>query len=289
MKTIVINSSNYVANSSNTFVYNLPQSTKFEQGDQVGVASVAVYNSTFNITAARGNNTITVTWVTDTTYTSPVTWTIPDGYYSVSDINYFIQYNCVANGWYLTANNGANNIYFIEAVQNAPRYGVQLNLYAIPTSAQATTLGYTKPSTSTWSFPATATTPQISFNTAFGSLLGFNGATYPASAQSTTYSALSTLTPIISPVNSYIMCCNLVNSRYSIPNNVLFSIPVTTGLGGLISLTPSQIVFNDIASNIYNQITITFFDQLFNKLLMNDTEIVLTLAIKEARESNTAL
>ena len=55
MRTIIINSSNYVSGTFNTFTYNLPVSTKFNDGDTVGVASIALYNSTFNITSARGN------------------------------------------------------------------------------------------------------------------------------------------------------------------------------------------------------------------------------------------
>ncbi len=60
MRTLVINSSNYVG--ANQYTYNLPQTVKFEAGDQVGVSSIAVYNSTFNITSARGNNVITFVW-----------------------------------------------------------------------------------------------------------------------------------------------------------------------------------------------------------------------------------
>ena len=96
MRTIIINSSNYVSGTFNTFTYTLPISTKFNDGDTCGIASIAIYNSTFNITSARGNNTIQIIWnapnpVTSVTYTL----TFPDGYYSVSDINYFIQSFCI--------------------------------------------------------------------------------------------------------------------------------------------------------------------------------------------------
>ena len=59
MKLIVINSSNFVKNSGNTFVYTLPSSVKLTTKSKCGVAAISVYNSTFNISAARGNNTIT--------------------------------------------------------------------------------------------------------------------------------------------------------------------------------------------------------------------------------------
>jgi hypothetical protein len=70
-------------------------------------------------------------------------------------------------------NSAGNYMYFAEITTNSQRYAISLNLYAVPTSAQATTLGYSQPSVASWSFPAsTATTPQLTFNTAFGNLIG---------------------------------------------------------------------------------------------------------------------
>ena len=278
MRTLVINSSNYVG--ANQYTYNLPQTVKFEAGDQVGVSSIAVYNSTFNITSARGNNVITFVWnaATPTTYT----FTVPNGYYSVSDLNYFLQQQFILNNLYVI-NSSGQYVYFAEIVVNSPRYSIQINTYFIPTSAQATTLGYTKPASATWVYPASAVCPQITLNAALGSLLGFPAGSYPSNAITSANSQfLSSLTPNINPVDSYIITCSLLSSPYSIPSDVFFTIPLNGSLGSLITQNPSQIVFNNIAPNIYKQITIKFFDQLFNPLQMNDFNIVLTLAILEA-------
>ena len=63
MKTIILNSSNYVQGSGNQFSVAFPgNGVKFNSGDKIAVAGIAVYNSTFNITAARGNNKISVIW-----------------------------------------------------------------------------------------------------------------------------------------------------------------------------------------------------------------------------------
>ena len=51
MKTIVINSSNYVQNSNNKYVYNFPQTSHFASGSGIGVSNIAIYNSIQNITA----------------------------------------------------------------------------------------------------------------------------------------------------------------------------------------------------------------------------------------------
>ena len=133
------------------------------------------------------------------------TFTIPDVYYSASDLNSFLQSQMYANNLYVTSNNGANTIYFYEIVRNSVRYSIQLNSYYIPTSANATTLGYSLPSGATWAFPTTNKTPQLTFNTAFGSLIGMTAQTYPSTVQSTNVSQISTITPIISPVNSYVL------------------------------------------------------------------------------------
>jgi hypothetical protein len=54
----------------------------------------------------------------------------------------------------------------------------------------------------------------------------------------------------------------------------------------LITVNPSQIVFNNIAPNVYNTITVQLYDQLFNALTLNDKEMTLTLAILEAKEKS---
>jgi hypothetical protein len=282
-KLIVINSSNYVANSTNVFSYTLPQSVKLTNKSKIAVSSLSVYNSTFNITAARGNNTITFTWPSATPVTK--TYNIPDGYYSSSDLNYFLQSKMYADNFYVTSNSGTNVVYFYEIVQNAVAYAIQLNSYYLPTSANAITLGYSQPSGATWSYPAANACPQLQFNTAFGALLGFSAQTYPATAVSTNQSKVSEITPNISPVDSYILTCNMVNSKYSIPSNYFFSIPLTGALGSLITYNSSSLVYNDVAPNVYSNIIISFFDQLFNRLQMNDREIVLTIAIDDSQEA----
>ena len=272
--------------SVNTYSYTLPQSVKFTTKSKVGVASLSLYNSTFNITAARGNNTVTFIWNAATPVSQ--TFTIPDGYYSASDLNYYLQSKMYENKYYVTTNSGTNVIYFYEIVQNAVRYGIQLNSYYLPTSVAATTLGYAQPSGATWSYPLANQTPQLTFNTAFGNLIGLSAQTYPSSIQSTNQSIVSTKTPNISPVDSYTITSNLINSKYSIPSNVLFSLPLSGSIGTLITHSSGEIVYSDIAPNVYNNIVIQFYDQLFNKLDLRDKEIVLTLAIEDSGEASSS-
>ena len=177
-------------------------------------------------------------------------------------------------------------IYFVELTTNAVRYAISLNVYPIPTTAQATALGYSQPVGSTWIFPSTAQCPQVTFNATFGALIGQYEGTYPATISTLAVQNISVVTPIISPVDSYILCCNMINSRLTIPVDVLFSVPISASLGELINISPAQFLFNDIDPNTYSQIVISFYDQLFNKLQLVDKDIVITLAIKYANESS---
>jgi hypothetical protein len=271
VKQLNINTSHYQGNSQ--FKYSLKEALKSPQDvTHVAVTNCSVYNNTFNITSSYGNNTITINW-SGTNYTM----TIPNGYYSVSDINSYLQAYCYSNLLYMNSTSGST-IYFIEFLTNSPRYAIALNLYTIPNTAGATSLSYSLPSGATWTLPTTTTTPTVTFNSAFGSLIGYSAGTYPSTAQSTNSTNIGTITPVISPVNCYVLTCNMLNNNYSHPNNILHSLALTKSYGSLIESIPSQLVWNDIYSGGYNEIMITFYDQNMNILTMNDYELSLTLA-----------
>jgi hypothetical protein len=277
-KTIVINSSNYIQGSGNKYIYKFPQTSYFPTGSGVGVSNIAIYNSIQNITEKRGNNKLTLSWL-GVVYNI----LIPDGYYSVSDLNYFLQNFCIINHLYVTANSGADNVYFFEVVINSIRYSTSLNFYAIPTESEATNLGYIKPDAANWNFPESPECPSLSFNQQFGNLLGQTFGTYPSELSSTNVQFLSTQTPVISPVDSLIFTCNLVNSKYSIPPNILLTVPISSSLGSLINPHISSIVYNDILPQHFSDLHITVYDQLFNSVNLLDKELTLTLIIQEGK------
>jgi hypothetical protein len=169
-------------------------------------------------------------------------------------------------------------IYFVELATNSVRYAVSLNLYYIPTTVNATTLGYTIPTGATWTAPVTNQTPTITFGSGFGSLIGLSANTYPTTVQTTNQQFISTTTPIISPVNAYVICMSILNNPYSNPNNIFYTLPINNSFGGLVTGTPANLVWNDIYSGQYSDFSITFFDQNMNILTLNDYEIVVQLA-----------
>jgi hypothetical protein len=169
----------------------------------------------------------------------------------------------------------------LELIVNSVRYGASLIFYSIPTAQEASNLKYVKPKDASWNFPTEPETPTLSFNQAFANLIRFTFGSFRKEPETKKIQFESTQTPKISPVDSLILTCNLVNSKYSIPSNVLFTIPISSSLGSLINVNISSIVYNDILAQNFSHLEITVFDQLFNPVVLNDTEVTLALVIKE--------
>jgi len=284
MKTLIINSSNYVKNSKNQFQYTFPNNPTFQKGDSVAITNLSMYNSVFNVEAVRGNNTLSILF----NFLVPITLdiVIPDGFYSISQINSYIQNICLINNYYMV-NSSGQAIYFVEFIENPVYYSAQLNLYPILTSAEALTALYTQPVGSTWSYPTVDQTCQLILsNVNFNKLIGFNVASYPSTIQSTTQSFISSFTPEIQPVNSFIIRCNLINSAYSSPYDILGSQPINAPYGDIILSNGKTPIFNDICPNSYGSIIITFFDQNMNPVRLNDIELCLELSIDIKSERN---
>ena len=109
-KQIILNSTSYVPDS-NLCAYQFPNPQTFRKGDQIGLSAISIYNSFFNISAKYGNNSFQFTfpgvfpstttalsnYVLNSDMTATFTFTIPDGYYAIPDINYFFQQQCILN------------------------------------------------------------------------------------------------------------------------------------------------------------------------------------------------
>lgn len=279
--TIILNSTH--ATSTGRFEYIFPSAVKFGADDEIALQSMSIYNSVFNVEAQRGNNKITVTF--NALVPETADFVLDDGFYDVNAINSFIQHQCIARKWYMLNGDAAESttkgVYFLDLLTNPSVYGVQLNTYVLPTEANAAALGYTKPEGATWDFPIADQTMQVEILTAsFGNLIGFKTGTYPATIQSTDQNILSVKTPQISPVNSIILACNLINSPYSVPNSIFYSLPINTSFGGMINHASSSPIYNKIAAGGYSRIVVDMLDQHFSNLRIHDTELVLVLSLR---------
>ena len=274
-KTIILNTSNIVENSNNTkLVYNFPSGGFTFKNDMIALLSLYQYFSIFNITSDYGNNSFSYTWFDGVEYS----FTIPDGYYEISDLNSYFQSIMIANTHYMT-NSAGQSIYFLEFVVNTARYAVQINSYPLDTDIQSSN-GYILPSGASWSVPTTSTLSQFNINTTgFGEVLGYEIGSYPSNQTgSTTASFLSSVAPQITPYSSILVSCNLVNNRAVIPSNILSSYtPLGTSIGGLFKFEPNYLQFADVEDGQYTQFVLEFRDQLSRPIIIRDPNMLMTL------------
>jgi hypothetical protein len=274
---IILNSNNLVQGiaANNVYEYTFPRTADFRR-TKIAVGSLSIYYSWFNILSSLGNNTYSIVFPTNAG-TTTITITMPDGFYDISSVNSYLQSQFIANGLYLVDGDG-NNVYYAEFVTNGNYYTVQFNSYPVPTALPA---GYSNPAGMT--FPVAAETPQlvVAAND-FRYIIGFEAGTYPSVVQATNYSVDSTFTPQVSPVQSMIMLCDLLGNQYANPNTVLFSFsPANTQFGSLIDIKPAEYSFTQVVDGSYNKFRITFVDQSFNALQINDTNLVITLLLAQ--------
>lgn len=278
---ITLNASNVVSSDSSNAVYRyeFPSPLYFKR-EKVAVTEVSCYYSWYNITSALNNNTYQFTF-TESGTTTTYTVTMPDGFYSVADLNTYLQSVCISNGLYLVDAAG-DYVYYIEIVDNPTYYSIQLNNYAFPAALPS---GYTNPEGLTFDGTAYCTQFIIPAN-AFQQVIGFNAATIPSAVGATDVATLSDFTPQVTPVESVILSCNLINNRYSNPPSLLY--PFTAGdtlFGSLITSSPNNLLYLDCQDGYYNNIEIRFLDQSYNLLQLRDTNLVIQLAfIRDVRE-----
>lgn len=276
---LILNSSNVVSGTNNSkYRFSFP-STKQFRNSQMAVAFVSMYYSNYNvISSLYNNNSFTYTWSDNTV----VTVTLPDGNYSVSQLNQYLQYVMIQNGHYLV-DSLANNVYYLELLVNATGYNVEIISFAVPTSLPS---GYTKPAAATWSYPVTPKTPYITIGSNnFGLLIGYTAGNYPSSVQTTTQTLYSSITPQIAPVQMYLMSSNMCYNPYSNSANVIYALTAgTASFGNLITSSATQFIFSDIADGSYSYLEITFYDQNMRSIQFQDSDVLIMVLIKEKGE-----
>ncbi len=273
---IILNSSMVINNGfNNTYRYQFPKNSIHLKNAKIALGNVNIYYSWQNITAANNNNSYQIIWPVGAS-TQTFTLTMPNGFYQVSDLNSYLQSFCISNGLYLI-NSSGQYVYYLEWVQNSTYYSIQLNAYPVPTSLPA---GFSAPSN--WvGYPTTDYTPQVVIlNNNFTSIVGLSSGTYPPAQQTTTYSKLSTTTPEITPIQSLVLTCSLLNNVVSYPTTALYSFgPGNTSYGSLIQSSPNEYFFVNCFDGTYQYMDIAILDQNFNPVSIKDTNIIITLLL----------
>jgi hypothetical protein len=260
---IFISAANSVITNNNTFTYTFVNSIS-PRNIEIALVNAYLYYSWPNIAAQFNNQSVSWTF-NSSTYTV----NFPQGYYSVSDINNFIQLSMFKEGVYLLDSSG--NPQYIWSVQTNPVYYANTLTSTVYTSLPS---GWSNPHT----IPLNQTV-QINFlSNNFATLLGFYKSTsYPPAVLSTTYQHNSDVTPEISPTYNVNINVNRVTNNSVLAQNVntiyQFNPGNSVPYGGQVQLEPQNLLYCPLDSSIYTSITVQFTDQNGVPLLMLDSDV----------------
>jgi hypothetical protein len=278
MRTLIVNSSNVVANTNNSvYKYNFPAgNVEFNKGQKLALGSIQMYYSTFNITSAQGNNQFSYIWIDG----REITITIPDGFYDISTLNDFLHFVMVQQGHYLL-NTAGEYYYFITFVINTSTYSININTYPISltlypvatytigtyTSATITTSSPATPVL--WSRPTNSIMPMVRIlSNNFRNIIGYSAGYYPQGQTGYTTTtpttslaqATITITPTTTFTISSIAGTNLTTtgSPPLLIGMVISGTGVTTGTY-IVSAASANSYVVSVSQSVLTPITGTFY------------------------------
>ncbi len=281
VRTVILNSTNVVKDANqNTLTYSFQGGGVDLSNYQVALGSIQLYYSWRNINSTLYNNSqFNYIWFDGLTYSI----SIPNGFYTIPQLNAYLQFVMISNRHYMLTGN-STNVYFLELVTNAQLYNIQLNCYPLSTSL-ASASSWTIPAGATWTIPTQSQTASIQIlNNRFTDIIGFVAGTYPPTAHSTLYSAVSSYCPQVSPVNSLLISCSMVSSPLGVPTNIIYSFSPNAQYGSLISSSPPNFAFCDVLNARYTDFTLRILDQNGSNIQLLDTSLVISLLFKPKEE-----
>ena len=270
MYPIVLNSTHAI--DKNTYEYKFPRGTVKFFNSEVALAQVNLYYSWPNITAINNNQTFKFIWPDGSgPQFTEYTVTVPEGNYTIEDLDAYLQYFCIQNGLYLVNSSGLN-VYYVQFLANPQTYKIDFISRPIPTALPA---GYSNPGSMT--FPNTSHPPTLLIlENDFGKLIGFEPGGY--------FTASSTFTPQVSPVSSILVTCSLINNPLSNPSNIFYSF-TTAGVkyGSMINVVNQDVgaSYSPITDGLYQSVVIKFITQDFKPLNILDQNLIIYLVIRQ--------
>jgi hypothetical protein len=283
--SLIINSSNLTnTNTNGTYTYNfIGGGFTVPDNMEVMLSSAQIPYSIYNITSVYNNNSFKIfrpSGATQFNYLPLPDVVIPDGFYTIKDLNSFMQQYAIINGFYLIDANGQNVYYTPEFSINSVSYAVQLTLYTVPRSLP---IGWIQPLN--WVGYSTYTldrTPfiQILATNNFGDFIGFIPNSYPPTLpnNNNNISILSNKTPIGSYVNSIIVHCSLVNNPVVSPSDILDAFQIANvSFGSNINYSPKVEKYVKLTKGKYSSMVLYLTDQDNNPLYLIDPNILITL------------
>jgi hypothetical protein len=290
MRTIILGQSNIIPNTGNSqFLYRFPTSARLDPRQKLAVSSITMTYSTYNITAANGNNTYSYVWFDGLAYAV----VMPDGFYTIDMINSYLQFTFINNGHYMIAPNG-ENVYFAVITANITTFTVEVVVFPCSSTLYPTTGAspYVIPpgAAPVWTPPVTAIVPQlIILATNFRNIIGYAAGSYPAFQSYTTIQAFqSTSVPQISPLTSYVFQCSLINNLYSVPNSLFYSFTPQVPFGTQMVIEPKFPIAVPIFEGTYSTFTLQITDQNFKPVTIIDPNMIIVLGITGCESHETS-
>jgi hypothetical protein len=277
------------------------------KGKKVGLQGFSFYNSMFNISSTLGNNTITFkfpNYSAANVYTmKSFVWTISDGFYT------WVQFNDALTQWltqqklYTYNSTTKLSTFFVQLLENKSAYAIQWNVSLLPNQSYTTSIPVAgcpitlNPATTNAIFTAPQITwtesPNLSkmFGFAKDTTITLPSAVYTADSTiayatrltdgSVTKSVLSTKAPQINLVDSVVLCCNIANNKYSLPNSILSCTPISSTFGALTQYNAQSVMYVPCNQTVASRIEIQMYDQDLNPLFQRDAELTLVLSIMD--------
>ena len=282
---LALNSNNVIGTNNSTFQYTFSNGSFVAKDAEIALSSASIPYSWYNVSPNYNNQSFSLVFPLGAS-TTTLNITLPAGYYSVNDIQEYIQQQCIANNLYLVDNTG-KYVYYVYMSYNINYYKIQVLLSAVPTTLPS---GYVLPSAGTggWktALPSTGYAPQLVLpaSGSISTILGFvAGASYPSALSTSSQSILSTLTPNGSIVNSLVVRCSIVKNNIGSPTDILDAINITVPYSSAITYNPSFERWVKINDGTYSNIVLTLTDQNFGTIYARDPNISITLLIRNGK------
>jgi hypothetical protein len=309
---LVLNNSNIIGNNNSIFQYKFSQgSFIINEESEMCISNITIPFSWFNISKSYYNNATISYKFPNGSSNNTYSFTFPDGYYNISDLNFYLQQYMITQNQYFYNSTTLNNLYFIQIITNITYYSNQLiinpvpislpNGYSLPPSVYingVTYNGFNNNSTTNYLgstglinyYPNSQTTSQIiipsytSSTGSIGSILGFLAGTYPTIFQTSSYNVLSNTTPNITPVFNIIVRSSIINNDCATPSDILDVFTLSnTNFGSNINYTPSYEKWITVQSGIFQGFTLYLQDQNFKTLQANDPNTTISLLLRQGK------
>ena len=286
---LILNSSNVVGVNNSQFLYTFKNGClEIEEGSEMCITQITIPYSWYNINSTYYNNaSISYRFYYGSGSYNLYTVSIANGYYTIDSLNTYLQQYMISQNQYFTNTTTGLNLFYIYLLTNTTYYSNQFILSQLPTSLPS---GYTAP-TAGFNYNNSVAygycnsgsqyTPQIVINSNISLILGFSYGTYPSVATTSTNNVLSNITPNLTPVNSVVVRCNLINNNITTPSDILTSFAINgTDFGSNIQYFPNYEQYVALSKGTYSNLLISFQDQTFNQIQALDSNVLICLMIK---------